>query len=694
MIHSVNFRLLKLSPIIVAGAVGLVLVLLEYAMDRVPAFDFMRRLEWVTFDWRVRQSLRFDQPTAANLGAVYVDDKTLHQVQTKLKISWPFPRWLHGAVLKELTDQKVAGVAYDIFFLDERPGDKPVPSTTPGQTVPSDRHFADEIRRNGNVILGAPDDPLSPSRLRLPAPIFNEAAAAAGHALRFTDADGVVRRVEPVFVDADGRRIWQLGLALAARHMGLDLARAQINEWKILVPDAANQMHEIPLDGAGRLVIRWVLPAGESPALREAEMTEMLGAVRYRQKRGGAGDTAWQGRLVVVGSAGTNPPIADRGPTPTGPATPYCSIYWNVANTILTRGYVHTMDLWTRLLIIGVLVPLIGLLSWRIRAAWSTLAVFLVAAAYLAFCMWSYVVWGWWLPVALPLIGAIFVTYSSMVVYRFFFERYHRRRLRGMFAPLLAPDALELLLQQPNISWKPQEKVMTVIFADIRGFTAFTDQANATEDAGQDPERAARAEREALATVNVYLAAIAETLKQHGATMDKYMGDAVMAFWGAPLPQPDHAAASVRAAIAAQRAIARINEERQRENVKLGAANVERAAKGEPPLPLLPTLTLGTGINTGRMTVGFMGSESHLSNYTVFGRAVNIAARLEGASGSGRIFITNETREAAVTTDPGLTDCMRPLGEIAVKGIATPLEVIEVIWREEGAAPVQERDAS
>jgi adenylate cyclase len=345
------------------------------------------------------------------------------------------------------------------------------------------------------------------------------------------------------------------------------------------------------------------------------------------------------------------------------------------------------MDLWTRLLIIGVLVPLIGLLSWRIRAAWSTLAVGLVALVYLGFCMWSYVAWGWWLPVALPLIGAIFVTYSAMVVYRFFFERNHRRRLRGIFAPLLAPDALELLLQQPNVSWAPQEKVMTVIFADIRGFTAFTDRANETSHDGQDPERgAAKAEREALATVNVYLAAIVETLKHHGATLDKYMGDAVMAFWGAPLPQPDHAAASVRAAMAAQRAIARINEERQRENVNITTLNLQRTARDEPPLPLLPTLTLGTGINTGRMTVGFMGSESHLSNYTVFGRAVNIASRLEGASGSGRIFITEETCAAAVRTDPALAECMRPFGGVTVKGIATPLEVIEVVWREDAGA--------
>lgn len=670
-----NFRLLRLSPILVGAALGVLLTLLEFATSRVRAFQFLQRLEWSSFDWRVQHSQSLDQPISAKLGTVYVDDETLVEVEKKLGLHWPFPRWTHGLVLKELTDQGVAGVAYDIFFVTRRENEL-APSSRQGKTISSDGYFAEQLRRNGGVILGASADPLNPRRqLRHPDPLFAEAAAAQGHALRLTDADGVLRRVEPVFVDSQGVKTWQLGLVLAARDLGLDLEKASLDPWRIRVPDARGQVHEIPLDGDGHLLIRWVFDPNRARGAEHASFSTVLGALNYRNKHGSVPKEPLKNRLVVIGSKGTNPPIVDWGATPLGPSTPFFSVHWNIANSFLTGGFVRSTNLAERLAIIWLLVPVVGFVSWKLRAIWATTAIALLIAVYMATAWLSYARLGWWLPVVMPVAGSVCVTHGLMVVFRFFIERSHRKRLRGLFAHLVSPQSLDLLLQQPNVSWAPEERNMTVFFADIRGFTALTDQTAFKGDG-------AETEHEVLETVNLYLSAVVEALKRHGATLDKYMGDCVMAFWGAPLDHPGHAASAIRAAIEAQQLVRQINLERDVKNNELEALNASATEPGRPPRQPLPRLTLGTGINTGMMTAGFMGADSHLSNFTVFGRAVNIASRLEGASGSGRIFITEETRQSAIAAAPELACRIKEVGSLNLKGIGEPVLVHEVDWDE------------
>ena len=155
-----------------------------------------------------------------------------------------------------------------------------------------------------------------------------------------------------------------------------------------------------------------------------------------------------------------------------------------------------------------------------------------------------------------------------------------------------------------------------------------------------------------------------------------------MAFWGAPSPDPKHAVNCVIAAIDAQRAVHRLNEERGSENARREEENKDRAAAGKPPLPLLPQLALGTGINTGTMTVGLMGSDAHILNYTVFGREVNLASRLEGVSGRSRIIIGHETYEELCRHVPELAAVCIALEPVTVKGFRQPVKVHEVPWRQ------------
>ena len=181
--------------------------------------------------------------------------------------------------------------------------------------------------------------------------------------------------------------------------------------------------------------------------------------------------------------------------------------------------------------------------------------------------------------------------------------------------------------------------------------------------------------------MNLYLAAVADAVKDHNGTLDKYIGDCVMAFWNAPTPNAQHAVVAVKAAIAAQRAIHQLNEERLVQNVAREADNRARIAAGQPPKPLHVALQLGTGINTGTVTVGLMGSNQHILNYTVFGREVNLASRLEGVSGSGRIIISDTTYNHLLRHAPELAATCAELFPVQVKGIKNAVRIYEVPWK-------------
>jgi adenylate cyclase len=190
---------------------------------------------------------------------------------------------------------------------------------------------------------------------------------------------------------------------------------------------------------------------------------------------------------------------------------------------------------------------------------------------------------------------------------------------------------------------------------------------------------------EVLDTVNRYLGTIADTVKKHEGTLDKYIGDCVMAFWGAPTPNSKHALACVLAAIDAQRAIYEVNQRRKAEREKLEVENRARVSAGLTPKPQPPTLSLGTGINTGQVTVGLMGSEAHIRNYTVFGREVNLASRLEGVSGHGRIIISETTYQHLLRDDSALAAKCVELEPTKPKGFKKPVRIYEVPWLPPGA---------
>ena len=497
------------------------------------------------------------------------------------------------------------------------------------------------------------------------------------------------------------RRVWHMGIVLAARALQLDLDKAEVdlNAGRIVLR-GPGVTRVIPVDQDGFFLIDWTVQPNH-PSLLARNFVELL-AQDLRREAGQLVEppALWKGRLVVIGSTATGNDLTDLGATPLARETFLLSKHWNVANSVLTGRFVRRTSRGVDVLCLALAGAVATILTLLGRPTWSPLAVSACGAGYVVAATLVYEQYRWWLPVVAPVVGGLGLTHGVLLAYQALFEQREKRRVRSIFSRIVSPDVVQELLQARELSLGGQRREVTVFFADIRGFTELTDRAQAEAEAlvrerslhGPAAEACyAEFAQATLTTVNEYLACVADVIKRHEGTLDKYIGDCVMAFWGAPAWRPDHAAACVRAAIEAQRAVRALNQRRTAEIRLRERENEKRRRAGLPPRPLHPPLHLGTGIHTGIVTVGLMGSDQHLLNYTVFGRDVNLASRLENISGRGRILISHVTYEHLIRSDPSWAQRCRSLPPVSVKGIREPVAVYEVLWDDgAGAAPEQQ----
>jgi class 3 adenylate cyclase/CHASE2 domain-containing sensor protein len=755
----------KLAPALIAVCViALVCVLHLLHLDffeRLEAITYdMRVREALHFSPPVSTNLGFVSIDDADIAFV----KTNRTVGYRFGLYWP--RQVYARLVEELAAQKATAVAFDVIFPEMREDQPPV-QMADGRLVESDDFFGSQLRHAGNVILAVtkelrlppvfatnaaalgdiniekdPDGILRRARAFHTVTNWHWAfrQAAADPDLRI-DLDGA--RIEsnhiiltgpnlaPITVplDSDGNfdltdlagdklppgvprkakpfttdRIWHLGILLAARHLGLDLAQPDIDLRRgRIVLHSASGPRIIPVDENGYFYINWSIPSTD-PRLLQEPIRNLL--VQDRNRLDGQTNglsSAWTGKLAVVGSIATGNDLTDRGATPLERDTFLVSEHWNVANSILTGRFVHRTSLTTDLLLIAALGMLAALFTWYLRVLLASGLVLVSAAAYVTIANIFYIQSHFWLPLIMPIAGGLFMTYVCIVAWRVIFEQAEQRRVKSIFSRIVSPNIVNELLQAEKFSLGGARREVTVLFADVRGFTEFTDSIQEKAEAYVMEHNLAGPEiedyfneqaRETLATVNTYLSLVADQVKKHEGTLDKYIGDCVMAFWGAPTPNPQHALGCVRAAIDAQRAVYELNQQRATENKSREIENQARTSAGLPPKPMLPTLLLGSGINTGMATVGLMGSEAHLSNYTIFGREVNLASRLETVSGRGRIVISETTYNCLKRDAPSLAATCVALPDATVKGIRVAVKVYEVPWRPPGSAPADPQSSS
>ena len=698
--HLVKPRHFHKTPVLLTvGVLGL-LSLFQWLGGWFPERDpfvLADRLEWMSYDFRVRQAMGHPQvgDHCTNIAAVFIDDESLTRVNDALSYAWPWPRKLHGQLIRKLKEAGVQAIGFDILFQERHPSNSETDiRLANGLSIDSDQYFASQIIRAGNVVLAAFGETQGDQwRGVMPADMFLNNAKAVAHATSEKDHDGVLRRVRAYRDDPEHGRLWHMGIVMAAQALSLDLENAEVQPDRITLHGPNGLTRTLPVDPDGLFYVNWQVYWNDP----------RIAKTSFEQAAGFLGDAAsdevlkqWQGKLVFVGSIGSGNNISDVGATPLAKETYLVSNHWNVANSIITDRYVRPPSRLLGLLLILACGIFSALVTWRARAPWPTVIVLVTAVAYVGAALSLFIQQRYWLPIVLPVFGGLGLTHVSLVIYQVLFEQEETRHVRQVFSRLVSPEVVTELLEAEKLNLGGARREMTVMFTDVRGFTQMTDsqqeEAEAHVRQAGLPEMAAHEyfndrARDTLATVNCYLAAIADQIKCHNGTLDKYIGDCVMAFWGAPVHDPFHAVHCVEAAIDSHRAIHKLNAERVRENTRRQAINQERWQQGLEVLPLFPILTLGTGVNTGEAVVGLMGSEEHILNYTVFGRDVNVASRLEAVSGRGRIIIGEMTFRHLERFRPDLAAGCEALPAVTVKGIRVPVMIYEVPWKTEIGNP-------
>jgi adenylate cyclase len=451
-----------------------------------------------------------------------------------------------------------------------------------------------------------------------------------------SDADGVLRRslLALPFGRSKDVNEWQMygSLEMQTLRLYLGLPAAQLtadyNQFGIVQLEFGDKLRIRP-DYTGHMQINYHGPRGTYPYYSLADVIA-----------GKWGPEKFKDKIVFVGASATG--IGDQRTTPYGGINyPGVEVHANVLDNMLNNDFlVHgaRQSLWDVILILSFGVPLgIWMALVAPRWMWFGIALIfpLVATDYYAFRH------GWWLNFIIP---ALTLTSNVLLVslYRALFEEKEKRRVRSAFGQYLSPEVVRRLLLDPSLV-NPKKTDITVMFSDIRGFTTISENLDAQDLA---------------LFLNQYLSDMTRIVFDHQGTLDKYIGDAVMAFWGAPFEEGRHA---VRACNASLKMMERVR-----------AMQKKWEAEGKPHLDI------GIGLNTGVASVGNMGSELRYG-YTALGDTVNLSSRLEGLNKDyGTHIIVNETTYAAAKSE-GFD--FRELDLIRVKGKLHHVTIYELLGR-------------
>ena len=643
-----------------ACAAGIVLALTN--------LDAFRTVELKTYDWRLARTAN---PSSArkDIALVEIDEYSLRNLQPHAG-GWPWPRVVHASLIDYLNRGKPALIVYDVLFAD---ADLRVGFPYGGDTwsgPESDKALADTIRNAGNVILLADatfagettdkrDWPDQGYRLNQPgvlertvifppAGVLRDAASALGHNFLSLDADGPVRHVVP-FVRTGDHAMPSLGLSAALRASGIAPANVRIDGASLVAGDRVMPLEtrQVNIEG-GSTAMLWGLINFRGPALL-ADMKrrpyphysffDLLYSEEQllAEKKPDVDPSLFRDKIVFVGVTAAG--LFDVFETPfAGGRMPGIQIHAAVADDFLSNRAMQPESRGVRLALVVTAALAVGLLAVLLPAWWAAAVVVAGVGAFVLLATRLFAA-GTWINITQPSLAASLALFGG-VCYQYFFEGREKRRMKRLFGQYVSKDVYDQLVANPDLArLGGQRRQMTVLFSDIRGFTTVS-------ESGQ-PE-------EIVAILNEYFTRMVEIVFAHKGTLDKFVGDMVMALFGAPLDDPDHAEHAVDAALEMIRELRRLNE--------------KWTAEGRP------SLDIGIGISTGAMIAGNIGSEAIMS-YTVVGDAVNLGARLESLNKEygTRIIISEATRDIL----PGRYH-LRPLGDVIVKGKTKPLAIFEV----------------
>ena len=429
---------------------------------------------------------------------------------------------------------------------------------------------------------------------------------------------------------------------------------------ELVKPGVYRDIHQIniPIDRNGDMLINFMGPrSGASPL--DPQTFPVRSFAAYAARVPGPDPATWprtkalENKIVMVGAFA--PGIAeDEKPTPFG-LMYGVEIHANALNTILMDKFIIPSARWLTYLILLTTALIIAFITSRLSTILSFIISFLLIIFYFVATSIVFDMNNYLLNFTLPAL-AIFFTFITVIVYRVMTEEKDKRRIRDMFGRYVSPRVVDQILDNPP-ELGGLDKELSVFFSDIRGFTTLSET--------MPPQ-------ELVNHLNLYLTAMTDVILEYEGTLDKYVGDEIMCFWGAPLPQAEHAILACKCAVKQMQVLNELNA-------------------GWPPER---RLDIGIGINSGIMTVGNMGSSGRM-NYTLTGDNVNLGARLEGTNKEYLTNIIISEYTYGLVKDRVVA---RELDNIRVKGKNRPVLIYELIDVPEGVEPpiltVAETDAS
>jgi len=665
---------------IVRYALGFVvlLVLLSHAA-KFYEFGFINRLDAIIYDTKVR--LTMPQSRDDRVVILDIDEKSLGEIGR-----WPWGRDRVSQLARKLFDEHgIALLGFDVVFAepDESSGLKVLDELARNQLkdnapfqsalqplrsqLDHDGRFAETLKgrpiilgyylsgHSDGVSSGALPPPVLPegsfTGRNIPFTVwanyggnlaeFQKAALSGGHFNPLVDFDGISRRV-PLLAEYKGAYYEALSLAMVRALIGQPKVVPWFPEDRWFSSKGYQGMEAIDLPTA-RGTLR--IPVDENVAAL-IPYRGYQGSFRYISIADILADRIkpgeLKGKIALIGT--TAPGLLDLRATPVGEAYPGVEIHANLITGMLDGTiklkppYVLGAEVVILLLSGAVMVMLLPLLS-PLRATLASLVVLLfILTVNMAFWHYGNLV----LPLGSSLL-MVLALFALNMSYGYFVESRTKRQFTELFGQYVPPELVEEMSRDPEAySMEGRKAELSVLFSDIRGFTTISE--------GLGPDELTR-------LMNEYLSAMTEVVRRNRGTLDKYIGDAIMAFWGAPVADAQHARLTVVTALQMQAA--------------LPAVNKAFAAKG------WPEIRIGVGVNTGDMTVGDMGSLVRKA-YTVMGDAVNLGSRLEGITkqyGVG-ILVGEGTRKA-------IKDIVfREVDRVQVKGKEEPVAIYEPIGLE------------
>lgn len=640
------FGYLKKSLAIRVSIISIVAFLISLLIYSTGVFD---KAEYATLDYRF---LNLSQKNRADTNIVIVAiDQTSLDFFEKEEVGWPFPREFYSVLVDYLSDCQAKAILFDIDFSSREIDRLDVVASE------SEQRFAESIIKSGNVFLASTlhNDTASVQETGtfekflvknferievdknfnfalLPLSSFQSGARGIGYVNVFPDKDGLIRRV-PFFVRFQESAVVYLPL----------LVYATLNE--LNPEEIITSVSNIPGVKENEFLINWYGEAGIDKIFRYYSFHSLV-VSGYKNKNKIEPDIAkntFKDKIVIIG--GTAVGLLDHKPVPVaaGEQFPGVEIHATVLSNLIKKDFVSTSSTVVNILILLILCFVSAYIFFKNHKIYFALIYnLLTGSIYTGIVLLLFYQFRLDLPLIIPLFSIVLsLILSGLSSYAI--EGRQKRELKKVFSRYLSPLVIEELIESPDrVDFGGKEIEATIFFSDIKDFTNISEKCSA---------------KELVTHLNRYFHLCTGIVMKYEAMLDKYIGDSVMALFGAPVAKSNHTVSGCYAALEIIKELKKFNQHNKENNS--------------------PIFETRIGLNTGKIVVGNIGTETHL-DYTAIGDPVNLASRLEGVNkvfGTSIIISENTYASAKEHIE------VRELDYISVKGKEQPVRIFELIGK-------------